>query len=68
MSTYCERCERWIPDKVLDTPNHCLDTRCTTMDYDARMARAKQLGRDADYFSALDAAAFERLARRMGAA
>ena len=65
---YCDRCDGRIPADRLDIPNHCLDTRCPMMDYEVRLARAKKLGREVDFFAMLEAAKIERLAKRMSEA
>ena len=53
----CDRCGVQIPASKLDVPNRCLDWRCPTSTYEARMEHAKRVGRLADLLAARDEAA-----------
>lgn len=51
----CERCKVQIPADKLDLPNRCVDWRCPTSTYEARMENAKRIGKHADLLAAHDA-------------
>lgn len=58
----CLRCGVEIACDKLDTPNRCLDWRCPTMTYAARMENAERVGRVADHLASLEGRHVDQLA------